>query len=157
MCRLGIFIFINLLSAETFESCQIGTLLQLLLFVCVCDVLANSEILDLSSSLLFFRLFLTIGISFPHVKDKPLENTINRRGQISYMLVIQFCLLLLDPMDPSPPGSSVHGILQARILEWVATSTPGDLPDTGSNPGLPHHRQILYHLSYQGSPLIKYE
>ena len=33
-----------------------------------------------------------------------------------------------DPMDWSLPGSSVHGIFQARILEWVAISTPGDLP-----------------------------
>ena len=32
----------------------------------------------------------------------------------------QSCLTLWDPMDCSPPGSSVHGILQARILEWVA-------------------------------------
>ena len=34
--------------------------------------------------------------------------------------VTQSCLTLCDPMDCSPPGSSVHGILQARILEWVA-------------------------------------
>ena len=34
--------------------------------------------------------------------------------------VAQLCLTLCDPMDCSPPGSSVHGILQARILEWVA-------------------------------------
>ena len=34
----------------------------------------------------------------------------------------QSCLTLYDPMDHSPPGSSVHGILQARILEWVAAS-----------------------------------
>ena len=33
------------------------------------------------------------------------------------------CLTLCDPMDCSPPGSSVHGILQARILEWVARSS----------------------------------
>ena len=32
----------------------------------------------------------------------------------------QLCLTLCDPMDWSPPGSSVHGIFQARILEWVA-------------------------------------
>ena len=32
------------------------------------------------------------------------------------------CLTLCDPMDCGPPGSSVHGILQARILEWVAIS-----------------------------------
>ena len=36
------------------------------------------------------------------------------------MLVAQSCLTLYDPMDCGPPGSSVHGILQARILEWVA-------------------------------------
>ena len=36
------------------------------------------------------------------------------------VLVAQSCLTLHDPMDCSPPGSSVHGILQARTLEWVA-------------------------------------
>ena len=35
---------------------------------------------------------------------------------------LQSCLTLCDPMDSSPPGSSVHGLLQARILEWVAIS-----------------------------------
>src|SRR5574340_280271 len=34
--------------------------------------------------------------------------------------VAQSCLTLSDPMDFSPPGSSVHGIFQARVLEWVA-------------------------------------
>ena len=37
--------------------------------------------------------------------------------------VAQSCLTLCDPMDCSPLGSSVHGILQARILEWVAISS----------------------------------
>ena len=36
------------------------------------------------------------------------------------VLVAQSCLTLCDPMDYNLPGSSVHGILQARILEWVA-------------------------------------
>ena len=35
----------------------------------------------------------------------------------------QSCPTLCDPLDHSPPGSSVHGILQARILEWIATSS----------------------------------
>ena len=39
-----------------------------------------------------------------------------------------------DPMDCGLPGSSVHGILQARILEWVAISYTGDLPDPGIKP-----------------------
>ena len=46
-------------------------------------------------------------------------------------LVTQSCLTLCDPTDCSPPASSVHGILQARILEWVAIPPPGDLPNPG--------------------------
>ena len=38
------------------------------------------------------------------------------------LLVIQSCLTLCEPMDCSLPGFSVHGILQARILEWAAMS-----------------------------------
>ena len=37
-------------------------------------------------------------------------------------LITQSCLTLCDPMNSCPPGSSVHGILQARILEWVTIS-----------------------------------
>ena len=45
------------------------------------------------------------------------------------MQVAQSCPTLCDPMDCSPPGSSVHGILQARILEWVAMpSSRGSSP-----------------------------
>jgi len=40
-------------------------------------------------------------------------------------------------MNCSPPGSCVHGILQARILEWVAISSPGDLPDPEMEPRSP--------------------
>ena len=134
--------------------------------------------------------------------------------------VAQLCPTLCDPMDCSHPGFSIHGILQARILEWIAipfsrrtsqsrgrtlvscitgrffivcTSgnplkvtqscltlcdpmdcshqallstefsrlfywsglpfpSPGDLPNPGIKPGLPHCGQILYQLSHQGSP-----
>ena len=38
----------------------------------------------------------------------------------AHALSLQLCLTLHDPMDRSPPGSSVHGILQVRISEWVA-------------------------------------
>ena len=66
------------------------------------------------------------------------------------MLVARSYLTLCNPMDCSPPGSSVHEILQARILEWAAVSSPGNL----LNPGLLHCRQILYHLRHQGNPKI---
>ena len=53
------------------------------------------------------------------------------------VLVAQSCPTLCDPTDCSPPGSSVPGVLQARILEWVAVSFPGDLPDPGVEPSSP--------------------
>ena len=54
-------------------------------------------------------------------------------------LVPQSCLTFCDPMDCSPPGSFVHGISQARILDWVAISFSGGggLPDSGIKPGSP--------------------
>ena len=51
--------------------------------------------------------------------------------------VAQSCPTFCDPMDGSLPGSSFHGILQARVLEWVAVSFPGDLPNPGIKPGSP--------------------
>ena len=44
---------------------------------------------------------------------------------------LQPCLTPFDPMDCSLPGSSVHGNLQTRVLEWIAISYPGDLPNPG--------------------------
>ena len=72
------------------------------------------------------------------------------------VLVCWSCVSLCDPMDCSLLGSSVHGILQARILEWVAVpfSRGSSQHFGGSNPGHQHCRQILYHLSHQGSPRI---
>ena len=67
------------------------------------------------------------------------------------VLVIQSCLIPFDPLDCSPPGSSVHGILQARILEWVAIPFSRDLPDPKIELGSSHCRQILYHLRHHGS------
>ena len=49
----------------------------------------------------------------------------------------QSCLTVFDPMDCSLSGSYIHGILQARILERIAISFPGDFPDTGIKPGSP--------------------
>ena len=57
-----------------------------------------------------------------------------------------------DPMDCSLPGSSVHGIFQARVLEWVAIARSADLPDPEIEPGSPALQEILYQLSYEGSP-----
>ena len=47
---------------------------------------------------------------------------------------LQLCLTLCNPMDCSPPGSSVHGILQARMWEWVALLSSRDLLNPGIKP-----------------------
>ena len=69
--------------------------------------------------------------------------------------VAQMCLTLFDPMNCSLPGSSVHGILQARILEWVAipfsgrSYWPRDWMCISCIAG-----RFFYSLSHQGSPIL---
>ena len=60
--------------------------------------------------------------------------------------------LTLWPRGCSPPGSSVHGILQARRRVGCHALLQGIFPTQGPSPGLPHCRRILYHLNQQGSP-----
>ena len=61
----------------------------------------------------------------------------------------------LQPFNCSPPGSSVNGISQARILELSCHPLlQGTFPTQGSNPGLLHCKQILYQLSCLGNPCI---
>ena len=67
------------------------------------------------------------------------------------VLVTQSCPTLCVPIDCYLPGSSVLGILQARLLEWVATPfSRWIFLNPRSNLGLPHCRQILYCLRHQG-------
>ena len=73
------------------------------------------------------------------------------------VLVAQLCPALCNSMDGSPSGSSVHGNLQARILEYVAISF-------SRGPSRPRHRsrvshvgeRILYHLDHQGSTPLEH-
>ena len=55
-------------------------------------------------------------------------------------------------MDCSPPHPSFHGILQARILEWVAMSSSRGSSRPRDRTHLLHCKEILYRLSHQGSP-----
>ena len=98
-------------------------------------------------------------------KVYPLKETIDLLDHISLYIIKLFkctvfegacpgaCVLakllqsgptLCDPMDYSLPGSSVFGILQARVLEWVATPSSRDLPYPVMEPRSPG-RQSLYH------------
>ena len=70
-------------------------------------------------------------------------------------LVTQSCLTLCNPVDCSPPDSSVHGDSPGKNTGVGCRALlQGIFPTQGSNPGLLHCRQILYHLSHQGSPRI---
>ena len=69
---------------------------------------------------------------------------------------LQWCLTLCDPMEYNAPGSSVHGILQSRILQWVALSSfrgsfqPGIKPVSPAAPAL---QADSLPLSHRGNPL----
>ena len=62
--------------------------------------------------------------------------------------VVQLCLTLCDPMD-----YTVHGILQARILEWVTVPLPGDLPNPGIKLGSPALQEDSLSAELPGNPL----
>ena len=68
---------------------------------------------------------------------------------------LQLCPTLCNPMDCSPPDSSVHAIFQARTLERLLSPSPGDLPHSGIEP-VPLVASALQVdsllLSHQGSP-----
>ena len=86
-----------------------------------------------------------------HLKQSEIESQMNVRARaLSSFSRAQ----LSDPMDYSPPGSSAHGILQAKILEWVAMPSSRDLPHAGIKP-LSHvsciGRWVLYHQHHLGS------
>ena len=91
------------------------------------------------ASILWRSAFFIVQLSHPYIKWSAVK-------------VPQSCPTLCNPTD-----NKVHGILQARILEWVAfpfsrgSSQPRDRTQ-GSNPALPHCRRILYQLSHKGSP-----
>ena len=78
------------------------------------------------------------------LERKAITNLVKVKGD-------QLCPTLCDPMD-----YTVHGILQARTLEWVSFPFSRRYSQPlGLNLGLPHCRQILYQLSHSGSPMIK--
>ena len=101
--------------------------------------LQRRELLVLPGAFFFFKLLIL------PLSEIPIES-------VSESLVVQLCPTLCNLYDCSPLGSSVHGILQARILEWkaipfiIGSSRPRDGTQVSSIAGR------LYHLSHQGSP-----
>ena len=80
------------------------------------------ELLVIINSLLNSHLYTEniIWVKSQGLKTPGRISLISKQMFCVCVLVTQSCLTLCNPMDCSPPGSSVHGILQERILEWVA-------------------------------------
>ena len=102
----------------------------------------------------FFRLSLCKQTC--HSSRGLLYSTGNYSQHLVLFLVAHSCPVLCDPMACSPPGYSVHrdSPTQSNPLEWVAIPSSRVSRYQDSNPGLPHCRWILCHLSHQGSPRI---
>ena len=113
---------------------------------------ARVPALNQGSTLDFFltlgKLLNTPVPQFPHIYS-------NNYHYLMVCLVAQSCPTLCDPMDCSPPGSSVHGDSPGKNTGVACHSLlQGISPSQGSNPDLPDCRWILYHLSHQGSPYL---
>ena len=95
--------------------------------------ISNWQICNDTSFLKPNRFFLTNGTF--------VENCTRFTTWVCVCVCVQSCLTLYDLMDCRPPGFSVHGVLQARILEWFATSfargsSPGLKPTSSASPAL---------------------
>ena len=70
---------------------------------------------------------------------------------------LQFCLTLCNFMNYSPPGSSIHGIFQSRIVEWVAMPSSRRSSQCRDGTCIPYisciGSQVLYHYHHLGSPM----
>ena len=81
--------------------------------------------------------------------------TLERQGKslvcilIACVCLVAQCPALCDPMDCSPPGSSVHGDFPGKNTSGLSYPLQGIFPTQGSNPVLPRCRRIPYHLSHQ--------
>ena len=73
---------------------------------------------------------------------------------VAVVLVTQSCPTLCDPMDCGPPGSSFHGILQARYWSGSPFPSPEDLSDPGVEPRSPALQADPLRLSYREDPVL---
>ena len=84
------------------------------------------------------------GMAVRFSKKVSISVTLQRTKSCASKVKLLSRATLCDPMDCSPPGSSVHGIVQAKVQEWVAISfSRGSSRTQGMHPGLPHCRQII--------------
>ena len=112
-------------------------------------------------TLYFFLLITVIRVFVPITCDafvglKIYSTHVNWFFSPVVVLVVQSCPALCNPMDCSPPGSSVHEFSRQEYWNGLPFPSPGVFPTQDWNPGLLLCRQILYHLSHQGSYFCSY-
>ena len=89
-------------------------------------------------------------------KKRSLLYSLGHTWRCWLVLVAPYFPTLCDPMDCSPPGSSIRGHSPGKNTGVGCLALlPGIFSSQGLNPGLLHCRQVLYHLSHQGSPRIQ--
>ena len=102
----------------------------------------------------FSRQEYCSGLPCPPPGDLPNPAIKRRSPAAAAAKSLQSCLTLCNPMDYSPPDSSVHGILQARILQWVAMpSSRGLFPTQGYQTCNSHAADGFFTTEALGTPL----
>ena len=95
------------------------SIIKMCVCVCVCVCVSHSFVSDATPCTVAHQAPLSMGFSRQEYwNGLPFPSSVHERKSESE--VVQLCPTLHDPMDCSLPGSSVHGIFQARALEWVA-------------------------------------
>ena len=121
---------------------------------------SQNELGNIPFSLVFCKSLWKIGINFFWIFGRigqilRLSNSKNSSISSVLYLVAQLCPTLCNPMDYSPPGSSVHGDSPGKNTGVGCHALlQGIFPTQGSNPGLPHCWWILYCLNHEGRPKI---
>ena len=117
------------------------------IFIFIFNFDVNIDVSFLQTLFLIFPSFVSHLVKTSHF-SKTFVSTIT----CLLCLVTQLCLTLCDPMGCSPPDSSVHGDSTGKNTGVGCHAfLDGIFPTEGLNPGLLHHRWILYRLSHQGS------
>ena len=120
----------------TYNTCKLYSVHVLLTYISFCCFFLRSIFNTVKISVLIEYSMVLHGVGYHFL----------------FVLVPQSCLTLCNPMDCSLHGFSAHGILQARILEQVAISFSGDLPNPGIESGSPELKADSLPYEPQGKP-----
>ena len=109
-------------------------------YVCVLCVFCCNSVLESHRGKVYFNKVSVISRFLPKSALSRFYQLQPRGVVCMHAKPFQSCPILCDPLNHTLPSSSVHGILQTRILEWVQPSpSPGNLP----NPGIKLHSPVL--------------